>query len=181
MNIGELLENARKDASLLSTLDINELLGSEKTDYLGGKTLDSIIGEVVRVVKTHITDETNCETIIRKLAGYRYVENIYELHQGKYIRWIRNGKLTNGGIVTNVKFNDNGCHIVCRNSQNKFFQIKMDDCVIFQQLTMSEQLILMAQEHICREPTVPLRPLPSISNESSKVMSKKKGGVIGEP
>jgi hypothetical protein len=108
MNIGELFAQARKDASLLSTLDINELLGSEKSDYLANKTLDSIIGEIVRVVKTAIADETNQETIVKKLAGYRYVENIYELHRGKHIRWIRNGKMTNGGIVTNVKFNDKG-------------------------------------------------------------------------
>ena len=182
MNISELFAQARKDASLLSTLDINELLGSEKSDYLANKTLDSIIGEIVRVVKTAIADETNQETIVKKLAGYRYVENIYELHRGKHIRWIRNGKMTNGGIVTNVKFNDNGSHIVCRNSQNKFFQFKMDDCLVFQQLTMSEQLILMAQEHICREPTVStFGKGASLPNSPPKVAWRPSGASLPFP
>lgn len=150
MNISALFEQARKDVSLLSTVDINELLNDGTDDHLANKSMDNLIDEIVQIVTSSITDDKTRQTIIHKLAGYRYVENIYELHTGKYIRWIRNGKLTNGGIVMSVKFTDNGCHIVCRNSQHKFFQIKMDDCILFQQLTMSEQLILMAQEHIAR-------------------------------
>jgi hypothetical protein len=86
------------------------------------------------------------------LIGYRYVDEIRYLHKGKHIRWIRqNNKipsLTNGGIVVNIKFLDNGIHIVCKNSQNRFIQYKFDDCITFQRLSVEEQLLLMAYENI---------------------------------
>jgi len=84
------------------------------------------------------------------LTGYRYVENLYELHKGKHIRWIReaNKKLTNGAIIMDVKFTDKGTNILCRNSQFRLFQVKFDECIIFQKLSTGEQLILMAYEHV---------------------------------
>ena len=85
-----------------------------------------------------------------KLAGYRLIENIYELHKGKHIRWIRYNtpnKITNGAIVAEVKFCDNGTHVLCRTIQNRVFQIKYDECLIYQKLTTGEQLILMAYEY----------------------------------
>ena len=49
---------------------------------------------------------------------------------GSYIRWIslknpENLKLTNGGIVCEMKVGDNGIVIVCKNNFNRFFQLNM--------------------------------------------------------
>ena len=82
-----------------------------------------------------------------KLIEYYPIEHIYELHKGKHIRWIRNNKLTNGGIIVNIKFTDNGTQILCMNSTKKFTQIKFDECIIFQKLNETEQLIIMAYEY----------------------------------
>jgi ABC-type molybdate transport system ATPase subunit len=61
---------------------------------------------------------------------------------------MNNIKLTNGGIVTDIKFMNNETHILCMNSQRRFIQYKFDECLTFQKLSVEEQLILMAYEQI---------------------------------
>ena len=102
-----------------------------------------------KVEETGISHEKK-EAIIAKLNGYRVVDEIYELHKGKMVRWIRNDtdKLTNGGIVTDIKFLENGVHVLCMNSQRRFIQYKYDDCYTFQKMSIEEQLILMAYEQL---------------------------------
>ena len=73
------------------------------------------------------------------------MEKVYHVHKGKHIRWLRNDKLTNGGIVVDVKFLENGTQILCKNRQ-RFIQYKFDDCITFQKLTMDELLILQLKD-----------------------------------
>ena len=49
--------------------------------------------------------------------------------------------ITNGGIVVDVKFLDNGTHILCKNGP-RFIQYKFDDCLTFQKLSVDEQMVL---------------------------------------
>lgn len=150
MDVDAIFERVSKDTSLLAEIDIEELLNNEKHDYLDNKTLDNIIDENIRAIKTLKLPIEETKNICNRLAGYRYVENLYELHKGKHIRWIRtdNKKLTNGAIILDVKFFDNGSHILCRNAQHRLFQVKFNDCMVFQKLSTGEQLILMAYEHV---------------------------------
>lgn len=151
--INKTFADALKDKSLLSTLNVDELIeksNSEAMDFLKDKTADDLFIEIqIAISELDINDKTK-QSFYNKLVEYRVIGNIYELHKGKYIRWIRNGspdKITNGAIVAEIKFCDNGTHIVCRTAQNRIFQIKYDDCLIFQKLTNGEQLILMAYEY----------------------------------
>ena len=43
-----------------------------------------------------------------KLASYRFVDEIYQLHLGKYIRWVTKNEqsLKIGGFVVDIKFLD---------------------------------------------------------------------------
>ena len=153
MDIDAIFEKVRQDTSLLAEIDIDELLknvNNEKHDYLDNKTLGDILDDNIRAVKTLELPKEKLKDICNRLAGYRYVENLYELHKGKHIRWIRNANttLTNGAIVMDVKFFDNGSHILCRNAQHRLFQVKFNECLIFQKLSTGEQLILMAYEHV---------------------------------
>jgi len=153
MDVDAIFERVSKDTSLLAEIDIEELLRSvnnEKHDYLENKTLDTILDENICAIKTLKLPREETKNICNRLVGYRYVENLYELHKGKHIRWIRsdNKKLTNGAIILDVKFFDNGSHILCRNAQHRLFQVKFNDCMVFQKLSTGEQLILMAYEHM---------------------------------
>ena len=147
LNINQIFEDALTDPSLLSTLDIDNLLESienTKNDYLDNKTTSDITSEIQDKLNEIGLSDDEKEIIIVKLKEYRFVDEIHELHKGKMVRWIRNGtnRLTNGGIVTDIKFLDNGVHVLCMNSQRRFIQYKYDDCYTFQKMNVEEQLIL---------------------------------------
>lgn len=152
ININKIFEDAIKDPNLFSTIDIDNLLNTletDKNDYLETKTMQSITDEIYEMVSNNIETTNIVEDICKKLIGYRYVDEINELHKGKHVRWIRNNSetLTTGGIVVDIKFLDNGTQVLCKNSMNRFIQYKFDDCITFQKLTPDEQLILMAYEY----------------------------------
>ena len=83
----------------------------------------------------------------KKLKSYRYINDLSDLKYGAYIRWINISdpskiKLSNGGIICDIKFYGEGVQVVCKNTFSRFFQIKYDECIIFQKLTNQEQVIL---------------------------------------
>ena len=152
-NINQIFEDALSDPSLLSTLDIDNLLESienTKNDYLDNKTMSDITTEIHNKIDEIGISGDDKDGILKKLNGYRFVDEIHELHKGKMVRWIRNEtiKLTNGGIVTDIKFLDTGVHVLCMNNQRRFIQYKYDDCYTFQKMSVEEQLILMAYEEL---------------------------------
>lgn len=153
MDINAIFENVRKDTSLLANIDMDELLRAtenDKNDYLNNKTIDDIMDENIKAIRALKLPKDETRDLCNKLVGYRLVENVFDIHKGKHIRWIRQPgtKLTNGALVADIKFMDNGTHILCRNLQARMFQIKFNECLVFQKLSVGEQLILMAYEHI---------------------------------
>lgn len=154
INVNEIFENAMNDPTLFSTLDIENLLDSiqnVKNDYLENKTMKDVTKDVYDKVKELGVNSEKIAEICNKLIGYRHVDELHELHKGKHIRWIRlngNGTLTNGGIVVNIKFLDNGTQVLCMNGGSRFIQYKFDECLTFQKLSIEEQLILMAYENL---------------------------------
>lgn len=153
LDINELFTNAMSDPTLLSNIDIQKLLDgleTDKNDYLENKTIDSITEEIYDIVnKLDVTIDTK-KRYCQLLSEFRYVHDIHELHKGKQIKWIRtsNNRLIGGGIVVNIKFLDDGTHVLVKNPINKFIQVRFDDCKIFQKMTMQEQLILMAYGYV---------------------------------
>jgi hypothetical protein len=151
MNINEVLEYAKKDSSLFSTIDIENILASaenEKNDYLENKTMADITKDVFDSIQTVIFDKDVIEKTCRKLIGYRFVDEINELFKGRHVRWIRGGALTNGGIVVDIKFTNDGIQVLCKNNMNRFIQYHFDECPTFQKLSSEEELLLMAYEHL---------------------------------
>lgn len=149
MDVKEIFEQALKDPSLTSNLDIEKLVESledERNDYLENKTMQEINQDIFNKIKKLNTSLDDKKEICEKLIGYHPINEVYELHKGKHIRWIRNNKLTNGGIIVDVKFTNNGTQVLCMNSAKRFIQIKIDECTIFQKLSETEQLIIMAYE-----------------------------------
>jgi len=88
-----------------------------------------------------------------KLKEYRYVDDLSDIQYGRYIRWINlkdptNISLTQGGIIIDIKICEGGIQVVCKNFRNKKFQIKIDECFIFQKLTDQEKIILSALDYL---------------------------------
>ena len=91
--------------------------------------------------------------MLKKLNGYKYVDELKEMKHGRFIRWVplkdpEDLYLIKGGIICDVKARDDGMYIVCKNFMHRHFQFKMDECLIFQKLTSQEQVLLTALDHL---------------------------------
>ena len=135
--------------------------------YTLSKALDNKQNEVFLNLTTQKINELNMKIInelflprdvalsfMKKLMGYRYVDEINDLKRGSYIRWINikdanNIHLTKGSTISDIKLTDNGTFISCTNIYGKSkFHIKMDECLIFQKLTDQEQVILSVVNYL---------------------------------
>jgi len=121
------------------------------TELIYNKSLREISQEIYNILDP-ILNKEDLEKVLTKLIGYRFVDEIYKIQRGKFIRWISNSAtkphLTNGGIVIDIKFLDSGTHILCKNNIGKIIQIKFDGAIIFQKLSNDENLILFANDFI---------------------------------
>jgi len=89
----------------------------------------------------------------KKLKLYRYIDDLQDIRFGGYIRWIslKNPeiiKLTNGGIICDIKEINDDIHIKCKNRINMIFQTKLSEGIIFQKLSDQEQVILNALKYL---------------------------------
>lgn len=152
-DIREIYENALKDPSLISTLDIDQLLedlDNGKSAYLENKTLSSINQEVYEAVAEVVSDPNTREILCQRLIGYRLVSDICDLHIKKYVKTI---SLNNpnevpqkvNGTVVGIQFTDTGTKILLHNPPKRFMSYMFHNYITFQRLTDTEQLILVAQ------------------------------------
>jgi hypothetical protein len=114
----------------------------------------------INEMKQEILSELNLSKdekkgLIQKLKEYVYVDEMNDLRYGAFIRWIPikdpdNVHLTPGGILCEIKVTDDGVSLACKNFAHKYYQIKMDECLIFQKLTSQEQVLLSALDHLAK-------------------------------
>ena len=88
-----------------------------------------------------------------KLNDYIYVDDLDDIKIGSYLRWINikdadNIKLTNGGLLCEIKYLDDGCHLVLKNNFNRLMQINMEQSLIFQKLNNQEKIILNVIDYL---------------------------------
>ena len=134
---------------MTDTLDIPSLLKALDND--NNENIMELDFDKIEKMKRNILlelelSEDKYNSIINSLKEYKYINEIPDLDYGHYIRWISlknpsNIKLTNGGILCDIKVNEQ-VSLLCKNKLNRFFQIKMDECIIFQKLTEQEKIIL---------------------------------------
>jgi|688.fasta_scaffold13205_5 hypothetical protein len=135
-------------------MNIQDILKNNTIEnhHLKDKTLTNISQTIYDVLRPLILPE-DLEKTIKKLIGYQYIDEIVHLQKGKYIRWISTAgpyRLTNGGIIIDIKFLDTGTHILCKNNMGKIIQIKIDESIIFQKLSTTEQIIVTANDSLTR-------------------------------
>lgn len=141
-------------------MDVNKLLKAlddESNDSLFNFTTKKILEMNLQVLKELQLDRNETLEILKKLKEYRYVDEMNDLKYGTYLRWIplndpENIYLTKGAVFCELKITDNGVFIVCKNFgySTKHFQIKMDECLIFQKLSSQELVLLSALDHLSK-------------------------------
>lgn len=87
------------------------------------------------------------------LKDYKFVDELDEIKLGSYIRWfnlnrMEDMRLTNGGIIVDFKKGIDDILIVCKNRMQRFFTLKMNQCVIFQKLSSQERVLIKIIDYI---------------------------------
>jgi hypothetical protein len=114
---------------------------------------EKIMKDRVDIINELPIDKEEKVELLRKLQGYRYVDEIHELKNGSFLRWLNMSDLDNITLVQGAFFcefiftDDNTC-MRMRNIRGRYFEVKMDDIIIFQKLTQQEKVLLAALSYI---------------------------------
>jgi len=139
-------------------MDIDKLLKAldkEENEDLIDTTSTRIEEDLSLAVEELDLPEEMQESIMNKLSGYRYIEDIHQLSNGSYIRWINlqnpdNIVLTPGTILCEIKFTDAGTTLICKNFRHRYFQVLFDECMVFQRLSDQERILLSAIDYLAK-------------------------------
>ena len=123
-------------------------LNNNNNKNISKLTFDTINKEKGLIINELNLLKKNTNELLKKLKDYQYIDEYPQLIEGRYIRWINitnpdHIKLTNGGILCEIKINDS-ISLLMKNKNNVFFQIKLDENLVFQRLTNQEKIILYA-------------------------------------
>ena len=137
-------------------MDNKDLLNA--LDNENNKNIINLSTSKIEADKKEILDELYLSDLERnkikeKLEDYIYVDDLDNIKIGTYIRWINinnpdNIKLTNGGLICDIKYLENGCHLLCKNNMHKIIQLNMDTNLIFQKLNNQEKVILSVIDYL---------------------------------
>jgi hypothetical protein len=140
-------------------MNVNELmyaLDNENNEGIINLSSKKILEMNLNIIKELHLDKLTTLNYLKKLKGYRYVDEINDIKYGGFIRWIpitdpNYLPLHYCGMICDIKITDNGVIIKCKNFMHRHYTFKMDECLIFQKITSQEQLIIYALDHLERE------------------------------
>lgn len=137
-------------------MNVNNLinaLDNETNDSIMSLTSRKILETNLGILNELQLGKELTKEYLKKLKGYRYVEEISDIKHGGYIRWIPITDPTylplhNSCIICDIKITDNGVLITCKNFMHRHYTFKMEEAIIFQKLTNQEQIIINALDHL---------------------------------
>ena len=115
---------------MTNTLNIEELLSALDNDEhsnLLNTSYEKIAKDKNDILQQLQFNSEKLKLYHTKLKDYRYVD---------------------GGIFLEIKLLDTGTHMMIKNNMNRIFQIKMDECIVFQKLSDQEKIILLALKYL---------------------------------
>ena len=134
--------------------DLLKALDNEENSSIMNLNSNKIKLEKQNVLNNLGLDKETINVFMKKLTGYRFVDELQDIKYGCYIRWIKMSdddetlKLSNGGFITDIKIYDDGCQIQCKNQFQKMMQIKLDNNIVFQKITDQEYVLLSALDYL---------------------------------
>jgi len=155
----EIWKNTCSDPDVQSNLDIAQMLESCADESIS--SLKEIAQQTFHALQSLQLDKDTLQDYCQRLVEYRLIDSIDQLSCGKYIRWIRFtpyqdsekndtmpplrphwGLLANGGMLSDIKFLENGVFLSALAPGTRFpRKIKYDNYLIFQKMTENEILI----------------------------------------
>ena len=140
-------------------MDINKLmyaLDNEDNENILNLTSKKILEINLSILKElHLEKQVTID-YLKKLKGYKYVDELKDLKYGSFIRWIpiidpNYLPLHYCGIICDIKITDNGVILICKNFMHRHYTFKMEECLIFQKLTNQELVLISALDHLEKE------------------------------
>lgn len=141
-------------------MDVNKLikaLDDESNETLLNFTTKKILETNFNILKELHLSKNDTRELLNKLKNYKYVDEMNDLKYGTYLRWIPIENpdkvyLTKGALFCELKINDEGVFIVCKNFgfKSRHFQIALDKNLVFQKLTDHELVLLSALDHLSK-------------------------------
>ena len=158
----EIKENP-EEFPCIKTNDLLSAYDKKTNQYLENKSSSDIENEKLQslVVDNYTMTKDERNVLLKKLIGYRYVDELNLLHIGKYTRWIQKYPfyemdedeefkfvIANGGFLTMVDYMDSGVVLTLKTWKNKIFKISFDNCLIYQKLSVGEELVLITTDYL---------------------------------
>jgi hypothetical protein len=141
-------------------MDVNKLLKAlddSSNENLLNFTSKKMIDMNLKIINELQLNRSEALKLMKKLKGYRYIDELDDLKYGTYIRWIpiqdpNNIYITKGALFCEYKIKDEGVYLICKNYgfTTKHFQIKLDENLVFQKLTVQELVLLSALDHLSK-------------------------------
>ena len=171
----------------------NELDMSKLTKALDNVNNDNIMNLTTRklmelnlkILKELMLDNETLINYLRKLKGYKYVDEIGDLKQGSFIKWIRitdpnNLVLNQCGLICDIKITDDDVIIICKNFMHRHYTFKMDEVLIFQKLSDQEMVIISALDHLDAEEQLKKKTRQEVKANTRANKNYSKQGIIEE-
>lgn len=112
-------------------------------------TADANAQQILQVLRDYIVDPDSIPSLLEKMATeYILVHELDQLVEGRYVRWIREGVMTRGGIVMQIGQDD---LVLCKTANHQLMRFHFDQCPCFAKLNQFEQWYLLNQENDTNE------------------------------
>ena len=133
----------------LKTPEVQQLL--QNVDDLGYYDPEQIYLFRNSILSQYVQDESYLIHLHETLNKYKYIDGLDELHLGRYIRWFKKSdgpnKLTNGGFILDMSLKKD-VNIVCKNYRNNLFNINFNECILFQKMSLQDELVMNIVESL---------------------------------
>lgn len=103
------------------------------------------------ILKNLTLDKKEMDHYQKLLVDYRYIDEVDELRVGSYIRFFNLNTdsldLGRGGFLVDIQVNKQKIVLLFKN-RNRFFKLKMDECILFQKNTNQEKVLIQILDQI---------------------------------
>jgi len=105
-----------------------------------------------QILQKVVLDKDEMNHYQKLLREYRYVDEVDELRLGSYIRFFRlttnTLELRSGGFLADIQMNEE--IVLLFKNRNKFFKLKLNECILFQKNTTQEKILIQILDQIKR-------------------------------
>ena len=107
----------------------------------------------LRILQNITIDKDELTHYYKLLTSYRYIDEVDELRMGSYIRFFKLDTQTldlgRGGFLADIQVVKQRIVLLFKN-RNRFFKLKMDECILFQKNTQQENILIQILDQIKR-------------------------------